>query len=239
MSSFASTADARTLDFGGLGALMSGMRGGFAENGPVHFSPAPDPQHFRPANPGTNPTAGWDPFDPLGEKAKAPPAPEMHDPIDAARAEGFAAGMEMAEKMAAERGEIDAQALARIATGLEAMSAFDRDALASRLRQTVLLLVARMIGDCGVSADQLTHRIDAAIGLLADTSEAATLRLNPDDLPLMEGHVPERVAPIADPSVERGGFRIETRMTTIEDGPTAWLAQLTAALDRAALPDAA
>jgi flagellar assembly protein FliH len=38
--------------------------------------------------------------------------------------------------------------------------------------------------------------------------------------------------------MERGGFRIETRSTAIEDGPSAWLNQLAAALDRAALPDA-
>ena len=64
------------------------------------------------------------------------------------------------------------------------------------------------------------------------------LKLNPEDLPLVEGHVPPQVAPIADRGIERGGFRIETRATTIEDGPSAWLAQLAAALDRAALPDA-
>lgn len=239
MSSFAGAVEARTIDFGGLGAAMSGMRGSFAERGPVHFSPAPDPQHFRPANPGTNPTAGWDPFDPLGDKARPAPVPEPQDPIDSARAEGFAEGMAMAERMAAERGEVDAQALARIAAGLEAMGVFDRDALATRLRQTVLLLVTRMIGDVGVSAEHLTGRIDAAIALLADSSEAASLKLNPQDLPLIESHIPARVAPVADASIERGGFRIETRTTSIEDGPGAWLNQLTAALDRAALPDAA
>lgn len=48
------------------GAAMSGMRGGFSAGGPVHFSRA-GTSYFRPANPGMNPTEGWDPFDPLSE----------------------------------------------------------------------------------------------------------------------------------------------------------------------------
>ena len=45
-----------------------------------------------------------------------------------------------------------------------------------------------------------------------------------------------RVLTIADGHVERGGFRIETRTTAIEDGPSASLGQLAAAIDRAPMP---
>lgn len=233
---FAGFGEAQAVDFGALGAAMSGMRGGFSEGGPVHFSPAPEPKHFRPANPGVNPTQGWDPFDPTSERADEP-APAPFDAIDAARSEGFAAGMAEAERLAAERGEADAQALAQLASLLEMMSGFDRDLLAGRLRETVMFLVKRLVGEVGVSAELLDQRITAATELLADTSEVATLRLNPADHALIEGHQPARVALIADPLIGRGGFRIETRTTVIEDGPEAWLAQLAAALDRAAVID--
>lgn len=238
MSRIPGNAEAQPVDFGALGAAMSGMRGGFMESGPVHFSPAPEPKHFHPATPGANPTAGWDPFDPLGDKAKTAAAGHGPDTAEAAHAEGFAAGVAEAERLAAERGEADAQALARIATALEGMSGFNRDALADRLRQTVLYLVTRLIGETGVSAELLTARIDTAVTLLSDTAEAATLKLHPEDLPLVEAHVPAGMTSVADPAIDRGGFRIETRTTAIEDGPSAWLAQLAAALDRAALPDA-
>ena len=237
MSRFPGAADAKAVDFGALGAAMSGMRGTFAAGGPVHFSPAPEPRHFSPATPGANPTAGWDPFDPQGVKTKAAPQ-DAHAAIDAARAEGFAEGMAAAERMAAERGEADAQALARIAAGLETMTGFDRDALASRLRQTVLFLVNRLVGETGISGELLAQRIDVAAGLLADSAEAAVLKLSPEDLPLIESQVPAGLTPMADASIERGGFRIETRTTSIEDSPGAWLSQLAAALDRTALPDA-
>jgi flagellar assembly protein FliH len=236
MSRFSGASEARTIDFGALGAAMSGLRGGFSEGGPVHFSPAPEPKHFRPLNPGVNPTEGWDPFDPLGESG--PAAPEAPDQITAARAEGFAEGMAAAERMAAERGESDAQALAEIAGLLQMMSGFDRDALATRLRQTVMFLVTRLVGEAGVSAELLTQRIEAATALIADSSELAQLRLNPVDLALVEGHHPERVTLVADETIGRGGFRIETRTSTIEDGPANWIEQLGAALDRAALPGA-
>jgi flagellar assembly protein FliH len=232
---FGGAAEAQAVDFGALGAAMSGMRGGFAPGGPVSFSPAPEPKHFSPANPGMKPTAGWDPFDPMGDGATEPAQAE-HDAIEEARAEGFAEGMAAAERMAAARGEADAQALGRIAAGLDAMSGFDRDALAGRLRQTVLFLVSRLVGEVGVSAELLAERIAAAAALLADSAELATVRLNPEDLALVDGHLPACAQGAADPAIERGGFRIETRTTAIEDGPSAWLAQLAAALERTALP---
>lgn len=239
-SRFAGTTDARSVDFGALGAAMSGMRGGFAEAGPVGFSPAP--KHFRPADPGRNPTAGWDPFDPLGERGKerpqpAPPAPEVMDAVvQAARADGFAAGMAEAERLAAARGAEDARALTELSGLLELMSGFDRDRLATRLRETVLALVARIVGEVGISAELLQARVEAAVALIADHSEVAQLRLNPADLPLIEGHQPARVTLVADDAIGRGGFRIETRATTIEDGPGAWMTQLAAALDRVGMP---
>lgn len=236
---------ARTVDVGALGAAMSGMRGGFAEVGMEALargdaSPPSEPRHFRPAHPGLKPTVGWDPFDPNGERA-APPTPasepeQAFDAIEAARAEGFAEGMAAAERMAAARGQENEAALQRIAAALEALAPLEREGLAARLRQTVLYLVTRIVGEAGIAPERLAMRIDSAVQLLADSSDPATLRLNPDDFALLEGKLPARVLTIADSHVERGGFRIETRTTAIEDGPSAWLGQLAAAIDRAPMP---
>lgn len=233
---FGGAAEAQAVDFRTLGAAMSGMRGSFAPSGPVSFAPAPEPKHFSPANPGQSPTAGWDPFDPLGSADHATAPEAAVDAVAAARAEGFAEGMATAERMAAERGEADAKALTELTGLLEMMSGFERDVLASRLRDTVLHLVRQVVGEAGVSADLLNRRITAAVELLADQSEVAQLRLNPADVVLVDGHQPARVTLVADEAIGRGGFRIETRTTAIEDGPAAWLAQLSAALDRTALP---
>ncbi|WP_298853366.1 FliH/SctL family protein [uncultured Sphingomonas sp.] len=251
---FATGAEAQSVGGDALARLMAGMRGAFSAvdpggparghaayepQGPVSFSPAPGPRHFSPAEPGTNPTEGWDPFDPLGAGAQpAQPAAEPLDSIAQARADGFAAGIAAAAQAALDARRGDSEAIDRLVAALSRLEGYDRETLARRLRQTVLYLVGRLVGESGVSADLLTGRIEAAVALLADSSEAAKLRLHPDDLKLVEGQLPDRTVAIADKGMERGGFSIETRTTVIEDGPTAWLTQLAAAIDRTALPDA-
>lgn len=252
---FAADAQARTVDAGLLGQYMANLRGGFSESdlgdkarraaspytpqGPVSFAPAPEPRHFTPANPGTNPTAGWDIFNPDAPDQPAEPSPEepaAPDLFATARAEGFSEGFVAGEQSAALHLQ-EIEAIDRLAHALARIDSFDREAVAARLRQTVLYLVTRLVGETGISADLLAGRIEAAITLLADSSEPAQLKIHPDDLKLVEGRIPEHVRAVVDRTIERGEFRIETRITAIEDGPDAWLGQLAAAIDRTALPD--
>lgn len=238
----AEDAQPKPLELGALGSLMSSLRGVFVETHVERpaargFAPVapPGPRHFAPADPNANPTEGWDPFDPT----VPPEVIEKVDPVATARAQGFADGL------AAARGEAEAvriaesAAIERLAQAIQDMNAFDRDALAARLRQTVLLLVTRIVGETGISPDLLAGRVAAAAQLLADSTEPARVRLNPEDIKLLEGRLPDRVTAVADPSVEPGALRVETRTTIVEDGPSAWLAQLAAAIDKTALPEAA
>lgn len=235
--------EAKPVDLGAIGTLMAGMRGNFSatkmQAAPARgFASAPAaPKHFTPADPASNPTEGWDPFDPT-----ATPKPEIvekFDPLSAARSDGFADGL------AAARGEAEAiriaetAAIERLVESLQNISGFDRDSLAARLRQTVLHLVTRLVGDVGLAPELMEARIRAAVGMIADSTEIGTIRLHPDDLKLLEGRMPERLTAIADPSVEPGGIRVETRTGVIEDSPSQWLGQLAAAIDKTALPDAA
>lgn len=252
---FVPQGDARSVGTGALGDYMAALRGGFSETafvradkGPVGFtpvSPAPPPQpgpkHFSPADPDNNPTAGWNPFDAATGDEEIQPehdAEPLLDALDTARVEGYSAGFEAGARQAALEADAQTAIGDRLVAALDGVASFDRDQLAAHLRQTVLYLVTRMVGETGVAPDLLTKRIEAAVKLLADSSEPALMRMNPEDLALVEGRVPERVFAIGDKGVERGGLVIETRTTVIEDGPTAWLAQLAAAIDRVALPDA-
>ncbi|MBX3595298.1 FliH/SctL family protein [Sphingomonas sp.] len=194
--------------------------------------PAPRPRHFNPAEPGHRSTEGWDPFDPNAEH----PAKEFVDPVAAARAAGYAEGL------AAGRAEVEAVAqqqaalLEQVSQSLSGGAHFDRDRMAAHLRQTVLHLVTQMIGEAGVAPDILAARIDAATDMLADSAESAMLRLNPNDLPLVQEHLPKTVFPIGDAEIARGGFVIESASTIVEDGPDLWLEQLAAAIDRVPIP---
>ena len=190
----------------------------------------PAPKHFHPADRAHNPTAGWNPLDP----AQAP-TPHL-DAVAAAHAAGYAEGEAAALAAIAERQAADRTLLADLATALAASGRVDRDGVARRIRQTVLHLVTRLIGEAGVSAELLAARIGAATDLLADASESALLRLNPADVALVEGKLPTTVFAAGDASVERGSFVLESASTVIEDGPDLWLDQLTQAVDRAAMP---
>ena len=207
-----------------------------ATRGPVHFAPQDGgeakPKHFSPANPGANPTAGWDPLD-----ADAP-ATQFVDPVAAAHAAGYAEGVTAALEEIAAHGERDRALIESLTNALQADDRIDRDAVARRLRETVLALVTRLVGEIGISPDLLARRIDTAADMLTDSAESAMLRVNPEDLPLLEGSLPRQVFAVGDAAVARGAFVLESASTIVEDGPEIWLEQLAQAIDRVALPEA-
>lgn len=195
---------------------------------PARFAPADlraraaGPRSFHPADPSADPTAGWDPFD-----ANAKP---YQDPVESARAEGYAEGL--AAAAAAEgRDQALAEAIAQTLSGR-----VDRDRVALQLRQTVLFLVAKIVGETGVAPDVLAGRVEAATELLSDAAESAMLRVHPDDVPLLEGRLPATVFAVGDAAIARGSFVMEAASTIVEDGPELWLDQLSQAIERVAVP---
>lgn len=188
------------------------------------------PKSYSPADPEANPTEGWDPFD-----STAKPT-EFFDPAAAAHAAGFAEGQAAARAEisagAAERTAFAEQLTAALAQGAQ----FDRDTFARQLRQTVVALVARVVGEVGIDADLLEARVKAAVELLADTAESAILRVHPDTVALLEGRLPKSLFAVGDASLAPGAFVIESGSTIVEDGPDLWLEQLVQAIERVPLP---
>lgn len=195
--------------------------------------PAEDagPKHFSPADRATNPTEGWDPL-------KAAVQTPHLDPIELARAEGYAEGLAAARAAVDEAAERDKALLGELLDQISAGDRIDREAVAARLRQTVLLLVGKLVGEIGVSADLLAGRIETAADLLADASESAMLRVNPADVALLEGRLPKSIFPVGDANVARGSFVLEAASTIVEDGPALWLEQLEQTIDRLPVPGA-
>jgi flagellar assembly protein FliH len=191
-----------------------GRRASDQPTGPRHFSPAeswnPDEEHRHP-----------EPFS---------------DPIAAAREEGYAAGMAAAAEAARDDATRNEALLADLTAALRQGAGFDRDAMARHLRQTVLFLVGKIVGETGVTPDLLAERIESATEMLADSAESALLRVHPDDVPLLEGKLPKTVFAAGDPVLKRGSFVLESASTVVEDGPDHWLEQLAAAIDRIPVP---
>lgn len=195
------------------------------------------PRHFEPADRAAKPTQGWDMFDPEIEQPMAAPAPQPFvDPIAAAHDRGYAEGLaaariEIEASSARDRALVDA-----LGRRLADAAHFDRERFAQQLRQTVLHLVTRLVGEIGVSPERLAGRIEAAVDLLADATESSLVRMHPDDVVLIEGRLPGTVFACGDPAIARGSFVIESASTIVEDGPEQWIEQLTAAIDRVPLP---
>jgi flagellar assembly protein FliH len=191
--------------------------------GPQSFAPQPvGPRSFSPEAEGEN----------VGEA----PRDAFIDPIAAARAQAFAEGMAHARALDEADRERDVALLATLTEALKSAERVDRDALARQLRETVLFLVAKIVGETGIPAEILAARIDAETALLADAAESALLRVHPDDVELLKDKVPTTVFAIGDANVERGAFVLESASTIVEEGPELWLEQLAAAIDRVGLP---
>lgn len=178
------------------------------------------PRHFSPAEPSGTAFEGFS------------------DPIADARAAGFAEGRAaMLAELDAAQGR-EAALLDQVSNALSQAAHFDRERMAGHLRQTVLHLVSRMVGEVGIAPDVLGARITAAVDMLADNAESALLRVHYDDVELLKGKLPANVFAVGDPHVQRGGFVIESASTVVEDGPDLWLEQLAAAIDRVPIPPA-
>lgn len=215
------------------------MRQAYAAKGvafaPRDITPTPprdpdaQPRHFYPADPEVSATEGWDPFD-------AKHTAGFVDPLAAARAQGYEEGLAAALANGGRLGERDQELLNQLLGAIAADRRIDRDQLAARLRATVLLLVARMVGESGVDADLLNRRVAHAAALIGDDAESAILRLHPDDFALVDGKLPPNIFAAGDASVARGHFVLESAETIVEDGPELWLEQLAQTIDRAGLP---
>lgn len=218
-------ADLKARATRGRKSVADGAEG--AEPTPRSFSPKPvGPRHFSPEPE----------IDDADIDEPAPDPASFIDPIEHARASGFGEGVAHGRALAEADGERDAALIARLGAALSAPDRIDRDALARHLRDTVLMLVTRMVGEVGVAAEVLAARVDAAAALLADSAESAVLRLHPDDMTLVKDKLPQTIFATADPALERGNFVLEGAATLVEEGPELWLAQLATAIERVPLP---
>ncbi|MES2420431.1 MAG: FliH/SctL family protein [Pseudomonadota bacterium] len=186
------------------------------------------PKHFSPADKDVNPTAGWDPLDPVSESA-------FIDPLADAHAAGYAEGLAAAAAAAQETAARDGALLGDLAAAIGG-DRIDRERVAAQLRQTVLFLVSKLVGEVGIAPDVLAGRIETAADLLSDSAESALLRVHPDDVALLEGRLPKTIFAAGDPGVARGSFVLESASTIVEDGPELWLDQLAQAIDRVPVP---
>ncbi len=144
------------------------------------------------------------------------------DPLAEAYARGLAEGRAAAEadaaRLAAER-EAQRAAIELSFARFDEAGAVD---LRERLRQTVHALCEEAVLPLALDPAGLAARIEKAAAMLQRVQDERRVLLHPEDLALVETRLPAGLTVVPDPSVERGGLRIETEDGGIEDGPTQW-----------------
>jgi len=152
------------------------------------------------------------------------------DPVADAFARGREEGRAQAmQEIAAQRAEEDA---ARAAITL-AFAQFDEEsarALSERLRETVIALCEDAVLPLALDTEGLARRVEAAAALLQRKTDERVIRLHPSDHALVLPLIDEGLTLVPDPSIERGGLRIDTEDGGVEDGPGQWREAIAEAL---------
>jgi len=142
--------------------------------------------------------------------------------------EGYAAAREEYERLRAEQ----EAAQNEIEVAFARFNEESTLALSEKLRQTVLTLCQHAVLPLAIDCDGLVTRIERAVAMLHRAQDERRVLLHPDDLALVRNKLPAGLTAEPDPSVERGGLRIETPDGGIEDGPTQWNRILSEVFDK-------
>lgn len=172
-------------------------------------------------------------FAPVPEPWQIPPAepePPADDPIARAYAEGFAAGSAAAQAQAEERARIEAQARDALSLSFARLDHDLQEELRQRLRDTVAALCESAIAPLALDEGALIQRIEKAVSMLARADDERVIRLHPEDLALVSPRLAAEWQVMPDPSLERGGLRVESVNGGIEDGPAIWRRAIAEAL---------
>lgn len=161
-----------------------------------------------------------------GTTVAATPFAPRDDPLSDAWDAGFrTAAAQVRADMAR-----DAAANAQIELAYARLADSEAEALAEKLRETVIALCGAVLDSTPIDPEPLSRRIATALALLRRSTDEKVLRLHPDDLALVGDRLPPGLEARADPALERGALRIETGAGGVEDGPARWREAIAAAV---------
>lgn len=159
-----------------------------------------------------------------------PDASPKADPLELARADGFAQGLDEGLRVATETFAADQEVKLKLANALELVAPAANGALSPLLSAAVIRLVTQIVGELPINTELLTQRVEAVAAFIEEEQGRHSLHINPEDISLLDGHE-FGFAVIADNSVARGNIRLDTADGWIEHGLDVQLSRLKALLD--------
>ncbi|TIX51530.1 hypothetical protein [Alteraurantiacibacter aquimixticola] len=105
-----------------------------------------------------------------------------------------------------------------------------QEELASRMAETVALLCEEALAPLALDREALQSRCVTAAGHVGEGIIDASLRLNPEDIALLDSDFASTWHIVPDPGLERGTVMFDTPEGAVRDGPGEWRAALQEAL---------
>lgn len=163
--------------------------------------------------------------------AHSEPLPDAPDPLTAAFAEGYAAGVEQAQADAARAIAAEAEARTALDLSFARLDGEMTESLRQRLTETVMSLCESTLVPFALDPEKLAIRVERAVAMLARADDERVIRLNPEDMKLVSPRLPQDWKVVEDPALPRGSLRVETANGGVEDGPAQWRIALAEALE--------
>lgn len=192
--------------------------------------PAPS-VHFTPWGADAHPRRRASDFAPSPRQ----PQTEAVTSIETLRSEAFAEGFEQGRQTVMMEFAREREALAALIRSAEALQPEASGPLAAVLAETVTRFVRQIVGEVAIDPGTLRERAETIAEMVTAESGPARLRMNPDDLAMLEG-VDLGIAVAPDHHLVSGQIILETGEGWIEDGPQVRLARLRTQLDNMGLP---
>ena len=95
---------------------------------------------------------------------------------------------------------------------------------------TVRALCEDAVLPLALDIEGLARRVEAAAALLQRKTDERVIHLNPSDHALVMPLIDPALTLVPDPTIERGGLRIDTEDGGVEDGPAQWRQAIAEAL---------
>lgn len=161
----------------------------------------------------------------------AMPVPAPLDPLAAAHDAGFAAGIAAGRAEGLAHGEAARECRDRLGFSFARLDVELAETLRQRLHATVVALCEAALAPLALDVPALVRRIERAAAMFMRADDERVIRLNPDDLAVVQGLLPPDWTFLPDPALTRGALRVETQSGGVEDGPVQWRQAIAEALD--------
>lgn len=152
------------------------------------------------------------------------------DPIAEAREEGYISGFEAGSLARQQADETEAEIAQTLKFKLGQIDEKLGYQLSERLREFALEICMSTLEPLAIDPKLLERRIRLALSMLNRATDKPSLYVNPQDMLLIRGSVPDEVPVLADPSLGRGDIRLEAATGGVEDGPECWRRSIREAL---------